>query len=307
MRRLAIISLTLLVCAAASADADYSKGGAFRHPGYGARAWGMGGAAVATVDDESAVSWNPAMLSLLGSNQAGASYVNLVSGVTARQSQVVYAHVLERGAPDDEGQTSARHVVGVMYTNLHLEIAGGESYNENLMRVAYALSPDYFVSFAIAGDFLLSGSDVQGFDAVGSSVDFAARLMLTENVTVGAVARHAFSRYSYDDGLDYSLDRAFVLGASYSSIPYATLEADIVYDHGDVARTIGGLETDYLFDVIALRGGIASVDSGESRTVPHFGFGLRAPGGRFIVHYNANLDDEKAFEDTHRFSLSVSI
>jgi hypothetical protein len=280
MRRLAIISLTLLVCAAASADADYSKGGAFRHPGYGARAWGMGGAAVATVDDESAVSWNPAMLSLLGSNQAGASYVNLVSGVTARQSQVVYAHVLERGAPDDEGQTSARHVVGVMYTNLHLEIAG---------------------------DFLLSGSDVQGFDAVGSSVDFAARLMLTENVTVGAVARHAFSRYSYDDGLDYSLDRAFVLGASYSSIPYATLEADIVYDHGDVARTIGGLETDYLFDVIALRGGIASVDSGESRTVPHFGFGLRAPGGRFIVHYNANLDDEKAFEDTHRFSLSVSI
>jgi hypothetical protein len=304
--RLAFGIVTLLaVVAASAAHAGYSEGGAFRLPQYGARGWAMGGAAVATVDDESAVSWNPAMLGRLDANRAGASYINLVPGETARQSQIVYAHVLRRAPADGAGRAVARHVVGAMATNLHLELAGGESYDENFVRLAYAFTPDHFVTFAIAGDVFFSSSDVAGFDAVGSSVDFGVRLMLTEHVNVGLVARNAFSRYSYDDGQDYDKARSFTAGVAYNSLPYATIEGDVVFEYGDLARAIAGVETDYIFDLLSLRGGFAHIDTGGSRGVPYLGFGVRALRDRLFIHYNANMDDEKAFEDTHRFTLSV--
>jgi hypothetical protein len=306
MRVLLATLAASVMCAAAPSWAGYSKGGAFRTPGYGARAWGMGGAATVTVDDEGAVSWNPAMLSQLRGSAAGASYVNLVAGATARQSQVAYARVLQGSEAGESGAVVARHAVGAMYTNLHLGLSGGDGYDENLLRLAYAYSPDYFVTFAIAGDFFVSTSDVSGFDAGGSSVDFAVRFMLTARVNVGVVARNAFSRYSYEDGVDFSRERAFVFAAGSDAIPYARVEGDVVFEHGDVGRVIGGFETDYLFDVLCLRAGAATIASGETRGVPYFGFGLRG-GERLRIDYNANIDDDKAFEDTHRFSLSVAI
>jgi hypothetical protein len=296
--------LLLAAAGVTPARAGYSEGGAFRTPGYGARAWGMAGAAIVTVDDESAVSWNPAMLGLVDGNYAGASYINLVPGETARQSQLAYVHVLQRGG--DTG-TVARHVVGAMVTNLSLELGGGESYSENFLRLAYAFTPEELVTFAAAGDVFISRSDVAGFDALGSSVDFAVRLSLTEHVSLGLVARNAFSRYSYENGEDDEKTRAFVLGVGYDDIPYATLEADVVFDHEDLGRVVAGFESDYLFDLLSVRGGIAYLDAGSGRAVPHFGFGLQAIRDRLRIHYNANLDDAKAFEDTHRFSLSVSL
>jgi len=304
-RALAATVCALVLCAG-PAWAGYSKGGAFRLPGYGARAWGMGGAATVTVDDESAVSWNPAMLSQLHGSCVGASYVNLVAGATARQSQIAYARALQWSEPGDDGQVVAHHAVGVMLTNLHLGLAGGDGYDENFVRVAYAYTPDYFVTFAAAGDVFLSTSYVPAFRAFGGSVAFAARPMLTRHLDVAVVARNAFSRFSYEDGVDFEKERAFVFAAGTHSLPYARVEADVVVDHGDLGRILGGVESDYLFDLLCLRAGAAALRSGESREVPYFGFGLRA-GSRLRLDYNANLDDEKAFEDTHRFSLSVSL
>lgn len=301
MRRALCISLLVCFLAAPAVHGGYSEGGAFRVPRYGARAWGMGGAAVATVNDESAVSWNPAMLGLLDADRAGASFINLVPGQTARQSQIAYARALSR----EDGY--ARHAAGAMLTNLYLEIAGGESYTENILRLAYAFTPERVVSFGVAADVFLSRSDVDGFDALGSSVDFALRLGLTEHVTLGLVARDAFSRYSYDDGKDYEKSRAFVVGVGTDILPFASAEADLVFEHGDVGRALAGFESDYLFDILSLRAGAARIETGSGRTVPYFGFGVQAIRSRLQLHYNANLDEEKAFEDTHRFSLSVSI
>lgn len=307
------VCLTVVIAALAAgappAWASYSKGGAFRLPGYGARAWAMAGAAAATVDDEGAVWWNPAMLSQLRSDVVGASYVNLVPGATAQQSQLAYARVLRWSDPETAGQdggATARHALGALYTNLHLDV-GDETYNENYLRLAYAYSPDYFVTFAVAGDLYASTSGVPDFDAVGTSVDFAARLTLTEDVTVAAVARNAFSRYSFDDGRDGKRERMFVFGAALHSVPRATIESDLVFERNELGRFAVGVETDYLFDLLSLRGGYEVINTGRSRAIPHFGFGLRALRDRLSVHYNANLDDDKAFEDTHRFSLSVSI
>lgn len=307
MRRATLILVLLTAVWGAPALAGYSEGGAFRLPQYGARGWGMAGAALATVDDEGAISWNPAMLGLLTRNQAGASYVNLVPGAAARQSQVAYAHVIQRMRTQGGRRSVSRHVVGAMVTNLHLELAGGEGYDENFVRVAYAFTPEYFITFGVAGDVYFSSSDVPGFDAKGTSVDFSARMMLTEHVDLGLVIRNAFSRYSFDDGKDDAIERAVAAGVKVNSIPYATAEVDLVFEYGDLARVLAGLETEYLFELLSVRGGFAHIDTGQSRGVPYFGFGVNAIRDRLFIHYNANLDDDKAFEDTHRFSLSVSI
>lgn len=288
-----------------NALAGYSHGGAFKSSSYGARAWGMGGAGAAGVTDEGAVYWNPAMLSLIPSNLAGASYINLVAGTTARQSQIAYAHVLIESDQDDLRGTVARHAVGAMFTNLRLGISGGTNYDENTLRVAYAYAPDFFISFGFAGEVFMSSGDIPGFETTGSSVDAAMRFWLLEDLTLGLVLRNAFSRYSYDDGQDFKREREFVMGASTTTIGHATIEADLIFAHGDLTRAILGGETDYFYNRLALRAGIAAINTGEPRTVLYAGFGVKLD--RLTLHYNANLDDKHAFENTHRFSLSIAI
>lgn len=309
-RRIAAVAAVwcALTGSATDALAGYSLGGAFKSPGYGARAWGMGGAAVATVADESAVYWNPGMMAQAPDNIVGAAYINLVPGTTARQSQLAYVHVRGWHDTGEDGLSVGRHAFGLMYTNLHLGIQTGESYDENVLRVAYSYAPDPLVSFAIAWDVFASSSGVEGFDSRGTSVDGAIRLQLTERTTVGMVARNAFSRYSYDDGTDYRREREFVLGLSSRAITHVAIEGDMVYAHGGPSRWILGAESDYMFGVLALRAGVAAITTGENRTVPYFGMsvGSRWPR-RLAIHYNANMDTDNAFADTHRFTLSVSL
>lgn len=310
--RAAVAAAIVLACTGSPARAGYSEGGAFHDPGYGARAWGMGGAAVATVDDESAVYWNPAMLARIGRPSAGASYINLVPGATARESQVVYARALGRLAPDDEGVAIARHAAGAMFTNLHLDLSSGGGYDENILRVAYAFTPDEFITFGAAADLLFSSSDVDGFRAVGSSVDGAARVAITRDLTLGVVVHNAFSRYSYSNGDDYQRDRAATVGAAWRARrrgggSWGTIEGDVIYNHGGLARGVIGAETRYWLDLLSLRAGFARIETGQSRSVPYLGFGLRALRNRLTLHYNANFDREQAFQDTHRFSLSVTL
>jgi hypothetical protein len=296
------------VCAGrgdALAGSGYSQGGAFKSPGYGARAWGMGGAAVATVGDESSIYWNPAMMARANSPIVGASYINLVAGTKAQQSQIAYLHVLKKSRPDHKGATMARHALGALYTNLRLGIQSGEGYDENILRLAYSYTPDYFVSFAVAADLLHSSSDVSGYKSKGTSIDLGLRFIVTKHTTLGIVARNAFSRYSYLDGADFRREREFAIGLSVDAIPHVTAEADAVIAHGKPSRWILGAESDYLFDVLALRAGFAVIKAGESRNVPYVGFGVNF--NRLTLHYNANLDTENAFADTHRFTLSVEL
>lgn len=287
----------------AAASAESSRGGSFRLPDYGARGWGMGGAAIATVNDESAVEWNPAQLALLQSHVVGASYVNLVPGTTARQSQIAYARVIERRADDT---TIARHAAGVQYTNLHLQVAGGESYDENHVRLAYAYTPDPFLTFAAGATVFFSSSDIPNFGAIGSSIDFALRVNLTRSVNIGLVGHDLFSRYNYDDGSEFSKTRSVILGVATTAIPYARAEFDIAYEHGSYSRTMIGAESDYIMGHLTLRAGFASLSAGETRSIPYFGLGIRGGKAGLVLHYAASFDDgDEAFGNTHRFSLGL--
>lgn len=300
-----VVAIAVFATGWSDARADYSEGGAFRATSFGARAWGMAGAAVATVDDEGAVYWNPAMMTYLQSSRFGASYINLVSGLTAWQSQVAYARVLKPGPVTDDGRQLARHAVGAIYTNVHLDLQGGSSYDENMLRLAYAFTPDYFVSIGAAFEVLTSSSEVSNFGSLGSSLDASARLLLTEHLRMGFVLRNIFSRVSYENGSDVKRQRSAVLGFAYDGYNFATIETDLVYDHGALGRAIVGAESKYILGHLALRGGLLLNNAGERRYIPHFGFGFRF--SHLLLHYNANLDHTRAFEDTHRFSLSLGL
>ena len=91
----------------------------------------------------------------------------------------------------------------------------------------------------------------------------------------------------------------------FNSSVWPGIEGDMVYAHGGTSRWIAGAETDYMFGVLALRAGVAAIQTGESRTVPYYGMSV---GARWLfIHYNANMDADNAFADTHRFTLSISL
>jgi hypothetical protein len=298
------IAIVVTLGASPGARAESSQGGAFLLSGYGARVWGMGGAGVALVDDESALDWNPARLSL-APRALGASYVNLVQGTSIGQSQVVF--VTPFGHAASEENTISRHAGGVMFTNLNADVLGGESYSENHLRVAYAFSPEPLVSVAIAGQVFFSNSGVSGFDAWGTGVDFAARLSLSPKWEMGIVGRDAFSRYTYSDGRDYDKERQYVIGVSTHAVRGVALSADVVRSYSMWSRAVLGAETDYLFSFLSIRAGLTFREAGESRSAAAFGASVRAFSGRLTLHYGANLDTETAFGTTHRVSLAVRL
>lgn len=297
------VALTIALAFAGGAQADSSEGGAFRLPGYGARAWGLAGAATALIDDESALDWSPARLSFVA-RSAGASYVNLVPGADLGQSQLVF--VTPFGAHDAATGVS-RHAAGVMFTNLSADISGGESYSENHLRGAYAFSPEPFVSVAIGLQAFLSRSGVAGFDAWGTAVDLAGRVSLSPQWDMAVVARDAFSRFSYDDGRDYRKSVEYAFGLATRTLPWFVLEGDLVHANGSWSRMMLGAESDYLFSTLALRAGVGVRRSGESRTVASMGASVRAFDGLVAAHYAAVIDDETAFGTTHRVSLALRL
>ena len=302
MIRWTLAILVFLLARATPASADFSVGGSFAAPGYGARAWGMGGAAIATLSDESAVYWNPAMLGTIEGKNAGAAYSNLITGVDAAQSWIGYAQSIRAGEAEEPGLEFAAHAAGILYGNLMLELADGQSYRENTLRVAYAYTPVYFMSFGISAAGLLTTSDIQNFGGNGTSIDIGLRLALTAEMTAALVVRNVLSQLSFDDGTSISLPEAVQLGLSWRPRGNLVIEGDLESKYGGLARAIlGGAYTAY--DVLTVRGGIAALTSGENRTVPHIGAGLKLRG--FHFDYSADFDSDEAFDTSQRVSLGL--
>lgn len=299
------VSILFTVGTAGIAQAGYSQGGAFAAPGYGARAWAMGGAAVALGSDEGAVYWNPALLSLIERNRVGLSYVNVVPGESSQQSYLSYAHILKRGPQDDPDLPFAGHVLGAMYSNLRLELSDGQSYTENTLRLAYAYSPQYFLSIGASVAGLFSSSDIESFGASGVAIDVGARLVLLKDVTLGVAFRSILGEVEFDNGVSYSLPRSATFGIGYERFRNLEFEADVVYSFGGVSRLVLGGEYSIFSRILSLRGALAAITAGEGRAVPYLGIGTRI--GRLYLDYNANFDSDDAFDRIHRLSLAIGL
>jgi long-subunit fatty acid transport protein len=296
-------ALALVATPVGPARAEYSVGGSFASPGYGASAWGMGGAAIASIADEGAVYWNPAMLSVISGRRLGFSYTNIVPGTDTRLSYVAYAQAIKRGPTDEAGMEFAAHAVGVIYGNLGVELADGQTYNENTLRIAYAYCPEHFVSFGIGFTGLFASSDVPDFGANGSTLDASLRIALMKGLTAAAVGRQVLSQGKFDDGTNLSIPRSYALGVSYEAFNRLLVETDIEAQFGNLSRwMIGGRYTVYR-DMVAARAGLATVMVGDNRTVAYLGLGVHVR--MFYVDYAASFDREEAFSNAHRFSLGL--
>jgi len=297
-----VLAATLLVVAGTSARADYSEGGGFNSAGYGARAWGMGGAAIATAADEGAVYWNPALLSIVGENRAGFTYTDLIAGVAASRSHIAAVFALRTGPEDEPGLKFAYHTVGVMFSNLSLDLTGGAGYNENTLSLAYALAPQYFVSIGATFNFMLSSSDVEGFGSNGSSFDLGMRLRLAKRTTVALVARNVLSQVDFEDNASLTLPRAYTLGLAYRLWIF-TGEADAEASNGGLSRYSLGAEARMFKNSISLRTGVQVKSAGENRMIQYYGFGVRA--GLLSLDYNAEFDAAEAFGEIQRISMAI--
>jgi hypothetical protein len=307
MKLIRIFAITAVAgcLAATTAFAGFSRGGSFAAPGYGARAWGMGGAAIAAGSDEGATYWNPALLSLLEGGRLGFTYVDLVPGADAQQSYLAYARGLNPALPDEPGLNYSKHSFGVLYGNLSLELSDGQRYSENTLLLGYAYSPDYFWSVGASLGMLLSTGDLGEFEAKGTTFSVGLRMELTESLTFGAVGRNLASQIMFDSGENYALQRSLTIGLAFRPRDALLLETDMVGAYGGFARFVLGGEMTLLSDVLMLRGGISAVTTGENRSIPHLGIGVRL--SRVQLDYNANFDTAEAFDRTHRFSLAIGL
>jgi hypothetical protein len=301
--RALIFAAIVSAVAPAGVRAESSQGGAFLLPAYGARGWGMAGAFVVRADDESAVDWNPAGMAT-APRTVGASYLQLVEGVSAGQSQLVFTMPLSTARDE---LNSARHVAGAMLTHFSADIIGGESYSENHLRLAYAFTPEPLVSFGLAASGFLSSSGVDGFDAWGTSFDVTGKLSLSRAWSTAVVVRDAFSRYSYDDGHDFKKEPNYILGVAWQRESHLAVEVDVTRSYGGWTRLAFGAETHYFYSYVALRGGLAWLTSDELRAIPSFGVSVQALSNRLALHYGASIDEEEAFGITHRASLAFRI
>ena len=303
-KRIVGVVVALLVClSAAPVMAGFSVGGSFAAPGYGARPWGMAGAAIASGADEASVYWNPAMLALVDEHRLGLAYSNLIPGIEARQSYVAYAQSLKRGPTHEPGLEFAEHAVGAIYGNLFLELSDGQSYRENMLRIAYAYSPAYFVSVGVSFAGLQTSSDVQGFGSTGSALDVALRLGLSRNMTLGAVARNVLSQLGFEDGRSETLPRSYTLGLAYTGVNNLLLETDIETKFGGFSKFVLGAEYNVYRDVLAVRTGLQALTSGETRSILYLGAGVQVRNFRF--DYAVDFDSDEAFDNTQRFSLGI--
>ena len=307
MKRLfAYVFVAAFITAAATpALAGYSRGGGFTAPGYGARAWGMGGAATAIGADESATYWNPALLSHLGEKKLGFAYVDLVPGASAQQSYLAFAMPLKEGELDEPGLEYAQHSLGAIYGNLSLDLSDGKKYTENSLLIGYSYAPAYFVSIGASLGMLFSAGDLDNFDSKGTTFSAGIRVALTRKLSLGFVARNMFSKLMFDSGENISLERAYVLGLGYQLVDQFSLEGDFVSAYGGIARMVIGGEAKFFSELLVLRGGLSALTAGENRSVPHMGIGIHF--NRIFIDYNANFDSEEAFENTHRFSLGIGL
>jgi len=304
-RRLAyaVIILAVLAPATVALAGDYSSGGAFTAPAYGARQWGMAGAAVARGADEGSVDWNPALLSLIKQNRVGFSYIDLIEGADAKQTYFAWAQILKRGQTDEPGLEFNVHTVGLVFSNLGITLADGQSYDENVLRLAYTWAPRYFFSIGASFGVFFSDTAVPGFGGDGTALDVGGRLSILRGTTVALAVRNAMSRVDYEDGLNISLDRVVTLGVAHDHHGWLGVEGDLVIAHSGFSRVAVGAEAMLFERLLQLRGGLAAFNTGAARTVPYAGLGIEF--SKFRLDYNANLDTEDAFGKTHRFSLGI--
>jgi hypothetical protein len=302
-----VVLLSIVSVAVASAQAPV-----------GTRAEGMAGAFVAVADDASAVYWNPAGI-------ATGSFVSAVvsfgSGTDADASSQI-------SDPQEDSRAivalSATAIGGAYYRftaygSAAVEPAvSGSSSREEVGRFVHAVTLNTVgVSLLQSlSDHIVVAATPKFVRAAGANAfDVDAGVMFSkDHVRLGLVA-HNLTGPSFDaaDGTTIDLDRDVRIGAAWGS-GWTGLSRVIVSVDGDLMSRVtpagdrrdvaAGVETWWLNQRLALRGGVRGSTIGDARTAVAAGIsaGL-TPGVLLEAHVVRGRADERSWSIGARMSF----
>ncbi|HIG73475.1 MAG TPA: PorV/PorQ family protein [Bacteroidetes bacterium] len=330
---LRLVPLALLVAAASAPAAQVlpsygedragTSGFQFLEVPVDPRGAALGGTAVATADDASALFWNPALITRGGDTQLGAARLEYVADVSLNYvaaSQKVgpftlAAHVqaLDSGEMRVTDEFSGPSGTGETFS--YLGVSGG-------LTVAQALT-DLF-SYGVTAKFVRESAAEVNMDAAlldlgvhyrvgetGAAIGIAIRNFGLNGTASGDLPRETVDggTVTEDDFEDLVPPTTFLLGMSYD-----------VMTEGDHALTVSGqltnpnddselfnLGAEYVFaDLLSLRTGYAF--GADERTTPSVGFGLQIPGlGERSLRADYAFSQFDRLGATHRIGLTASL
>ncbi len=302
--------LRMLVFVAALAGAHavhaetYARGGVFLPLGHGARAHGLGGAAVVSTLDDAAVAWNPANLTWLPPG-AGLTlmHAELLPGIDDGYETASYGRAAgPRLGSGDEVRRPARYGYGLLFTHLGLDFATS-SWSENALTLAGAIALENFISVGAGVKLLGVANDFADGDGRGVGLDLAFSALVTDRLTAALVVHDAWTRVRFDTRTWQTQSRTFDAGIALRVRTAWLAEVDVrMGTH--LQSTAVGLEWNARRDLLWLRGGWTSLETGSGRGYPSAGAGLRFD--RFGLDYGVSFDDAGGLDLGHRVSLHIA-
>lgn len=298
MTRVVAVAWALLLAGPAAAGSPGSRGAEVLKFGAGPRAFAMGGAQTALVDDVFSLNLNPAGLASVEYREAAFVQNNWVEGIT--QQSLLYAHPDPRWGTFSAGLT-------------RLSVGSFEGYDASGQRVGevkandLVLSAGYGTTLAdwdcgIAARWLEEKLDTA--KASTFAVDIGARAHATEvdgtRVRYGAVAQNLGPGLKFDRETA-RLPTVYKAGVSATRTVYGdpvslTLDVGLPADEKGAVYGLGAEAG--VAGVLTLRAGYrSSIDLGSGLS---FGMGLKAKSMR--LDYAFLLLGE--FGATHRFGLT---
>ena len=283
----------------------------------------LGGTAVATADDASALFWNPALAARGGDTQVGLARLAYFADVSMNYAAVtrkvgaftVGAHIqsLDSGEMPVTDEFSGPNGTGQTFS--YVGIVGGLTLSQALTDVfSYGVTAKYVRESAAEvtmGAPLLDLGVHYRVGETGANIGIAIRNFGLNGVASGDLPRTTVGgeTVTESDFEDLVPPTTFLLGMSY----------DLLRGAGDHALTVSGQLTnpndnaeqfnvgaEYVFaDLLALRAGYAfGIDEGK---LPTFGFGVNIPGlGDREVHADYGFAQLDRLGTTHRVGITAS-
>jgi len=239
-------------------------GAALGQTEHSARAQGLGGAFSAISDDPSALSWNPAGLTLFRENSFVSHFTIMFGGF----------------CPDNLGTGSAgyvHHFPGLLSAGISADMLYSDIYSRNIIGLTLAKEYNSKLTFGLRTNFFLSGYNSanfvyasddnpedpvfdNGYNTSSFGLDLGAIAKPIRNLSVGLYCKNLLSpNLAFSDTLSSKYPLEARLGAAYTLYDNYTLSAEVEYlseklDDNNI-KYFFGAETWQLKKTVALRAG----------------------------------------------------